>query len=75
MTRCLRSRSGQTELVLTLFYDSARSVSSEISSHTARVQNTHNSLDVLADTHMCLRIVDDQHVFVFSKQSHCRDQE
>lgn len=29
------------------------------------VQNAHNSLDVLADTDICLRIVDDQHVFCF----------
>lgn len=34
-----------------------------------RVQNTHNSLDVLADSDVCLRIVGHQHVFVFSKHS------
>ncbi len=39
------------------------------------VQNAHNSLDVLADTNICLRIADDQHVFVFSKQSPCTVQD
>lgn len=39
------------------------------------MQNGRNSLDVLADSNICLRISDDEHVCVVSKQIICTHQD
>lgn len=52
-------RSGQSQLGTSVFHESARSVSPEISGLFFG-QRTHNSLDVLADTHIW---AEDEHFF------------